>query len=160
VLKRMHLTGGALFADDSPDQLFDLLRTMYLQPLDTLKAEFERAGMQFVSFANYDYVGLANDLRIKQAACDAIMKTGIGAGASRLVGGERAIHGMLERDLAAFLGVDDTVALVSGYLTNVSLIGHLLTKNDLILVDELCHDTIIVGTDISRAKIIRFVHNY
>jgi 8-amino-7-oxononanoate synthase len=160
VLRRMHLTGGAICGDDFVAQnLVDLLRTMYLQPLDTLKAEFERTGRGFVSFANYDYVGLANDLRIKRAACDAIMETGIGAGASRLVGGERAIHGALERDLAAFLGVEDTIALVSGYLTNVSLVGHLLTKNDLILVDELSHNSIMVGADISRAKIMRFAHN-
>jgi 7-keto-8-aminopelargonate synthetase-like enzyme len=63
---------------------------------------------------------------------------------------ERGPHGWLEasvRELAAFLGVDDVVALVSGYLTNVSLVGHLLTKIDLIIVDELSHNSLIVGLD-------------
>ena len=87
------------------------------------------------------------------------MTVGIGAGASRLVGGERAVHGELERELAAFLRVDDSIALVSGYMTNVSLVGHLLTKNDIILVDDLSHNSIIVGTDVSRAQVIRFAHN-
>jgi 8-amino-7-oxononanoate synthase len=160
VQRRLQLAGGALFSDESLDQNpLDLLKTMYLQPLDTLRAEYEKTGRQFVSFATYDYAGIANDQRIKKAACDAIMNIGVGAGASRLVGGERAIHGALERELAEFLGVDDTIALVSGYMTNVSLVGHLLTKNDLILVDELSHNSIIVGTDVSRARVIRFAHN-
>jgi 8-amino-7-oxononanoate synthase len=160
VQRRLQLAGGTLLTDDSLDHNpLDLLRTMYLQPLDTLRAEFEKEGKQLVSFANYDYAGLANDARIKKAACEAIMTMGIGAGASRLVGGERAIHKALESDLAAFLGVDDSIALVSGYMTNVSLVGHLLTRNDLILVDELSHNSIIVGTDVSRARVVRFAHN-
>lgn len=158
--KRIDLAGASLLSIDSLDQgPLDLLKTLYLQPLDTLMAEFEQAGRQFVSFANYDYAGLANDPRIKSAACNAIMTVGIGAGASRLVGGERTIHRELEREITEFLGVDDSVALVSGYMTNVSLLGHLLTKNDLILVDELSHNSVIVGTDISRARVIRFAHN-
>jgi len=160
VQRRLELAGGALFTDESLDQNpLDILKTLYLRPLDTLTADLARRGKNLVSFANYDYVGLANDPRVKRAACDAIMSIGIGAGASRLVGGERGIHGELERDLATFLGMDDTIALVSGYMTNVSLVGHLLTKNDLIMVDELSHNSIIVGTDVSRARIIRFAHN-
>jgi 8-amino-7-oxononanoate synthase len=158
--RRLHLAGGSLLSDDSVDSgLLGLLRSVYLKPLDTLRAKFERAGRNFVSFANYDYAGLANDARIKTAASNAIMSVGIGAGASRLVGGQRAIHDDLERELAQFLGVDDSIALVSGYMTNVSLLGHLLTRNDLILVDELSHNSVIVGTDISRARVIRFAHN-
>jgi len=160
VQRRLELAGGSLLTDDWLDHNpFDMLKALYLRPLDTLKAKFERVGKDLVSFANYDYAGIANDPRIKQAACDAIMAIGVGAGASRLVGGERAIHSELERDLAAFLGVDDTIALVSGYMTNVSLVGHMLTKNDMIVVDELSHNSIIVGTDVSRARVVRFAHN-
>jgi 8-amino-7-oxononanoate synthase len=158
--RRVQLAGGSLLSDDSFDcDLIDYLKTLYLRPLDTLIAEFERTGRRLVSFANYDYAALADEPRIKSAACDAIMNIGLGAGASRLVGGERAIHNDLERDLARFLGVDDAIALVSGYMTNVSLLGHFLTKSDLILVDELSHNSVIVGTDISRARVIRFAHN-
>jgi 8-amino-7-oxononanoate synthase len=160
IRRRLQFAGGALLTEDSVDHNpLDLLKTLYLRPLDTLKAEFESTGRELVSFANYDYAGLANDPRIKKAACDAVMTLGIGAGASRLVGGQRAIHSDLERDLAAFLGVDDSIVLVSGYMTNVSLVGHLLTKNDLILVDDLSHNSIVVGTDVSRARVIRFAHN-
>jgi len=160
IQRRLQLAGGALLSDESVDNSpLDLLKTLYLRPLDSLRAEFEAAGQQLVSFANYDYAGLANDPRLKKAACEAVMTLGIGAGASRLVGGERAIHHELERDLAEFLGVDDSIVLVSGYMTNVSLVGHLLTKNDLILVDDLSHNSIVIGTDVSRARVIRFAHN-
>jgi 7-keto-8-aminopelargonate synthetase-like enzyme len=74
------------------------------------------------------------------------------------VGGNRTIHDALERDLAAFLGVDDVVTLVSGYMTNASLVAHLLTGGDAIFVDELAHNSIVVGTETSRATTIRFAH--
>jgi len=158
--RRLQLAGGSLFSDKSLDgDFFDYLKSVYLRPLDTLASERLRTGRELVSFANYDYAALAEDVRVKAAACDAIMNIGIGAGASRLVGGERAIHAELERDIARFLGVEDSIALVSGYLTNISLLGHFLTKNDLILVDDLSHNSVIVGTDISRAQVIRFAHN-
>jgi 8-amino-7-oxononanoate synthase len=159
VQRRFHLAGGTLNDELSDRSLYDTLKSVYLRPLDTLKADFERARKDFVSFANYDYAGLADDPRVRQAACDAIMSVGIGAGASRLVGGERAIHSALEKDLASFLGVDDAITLVSGYMTNVSLVGHILTKHDVILVDDLSHNSIIVGTDVSRARVMRFSHN-
>jgi 8-amino-7-oxononanoate synthase len=63
------------------------------------------------------------------------------------------------RELASFLRGDDAIALVSGYLSNVSLVGHLLTKNDLIVVDELSHNSIIVATGVARARVVRFAHN-
>jgi 8-amino-7-oxononanoate synthase len=132
---------------------------LYLKPLDLLKAQFETEGRQFTSFANYDYLGLAEDRRVKRAACDTIMSIGIGAGASRLVGGERSVHSEMERALAAFVGTEDAVSLVSGYGTNVSVLGHLLTKHDLILTDELCHNSIIIGTEVSRATARKFAHN-
>src|ERR1051325_7240124 len=91
--RRLRLAGGSLFTEECPDQNpIDELKQVYLQPLDTIRANFERSGGSFVSFATYDYAGVANDVRVKRAACDAIMQIGIGAGASRLVGGERAIH--------------------------------------------------------------------
>jgi 8-amino-7-oxononanoate synthase len=158
--RRLNLAGGSFLSDaDVGLEPMEALRAFYQKPLDASESEYASAGRQFVSFANYDYLGLALDPRIKRAACTAIMETGIGVGASRLVGGERTIHGELERDLAQFLGVEDTLALVSGYLTNVSLVGHLLTSNDLVIVDELSHNSIMVGTGISRGRISRFAHN-
>src|SRR5437870_3818818 len=83
---------------------------------------------------------------------------GVGAEASRLVGGSRTVHDLLERDIADFLGAEDAVTLVSGWMTNASLLGYLLTRSDLIVVDELAHNSIVVGADVSHAKVISFDH--
>lgn len=112
-----------------------------------------------ISFAHYDYLALASDVRIQEAAKKAIDEIGVGVGASRLVGGERAAHRDLEGEFADFIGVDDTLALVSGYGTNVTLVSHLLTKGDLIIVDETSHNSIMVGTQLSRAATLTFRHN-
>lgn len=114
---------------------------------------------ELISFAHYDYLGLARDPRVLDAAKCAIDDLGIGAGASRLVGGELALHGQLEQGLADFLGVDGALALVSGYGTNVSLVAHLLAKGDLILVDEASHNSIMTGAGLSRAAVESFRHN-
>ncbi|MEZ5817639.1 MAG: aminotransferase class I/II-fold pyridoxal phosphate-dependent enzyme [Hyphomicrobiaceae bacterium] len=111
------------------------------------------------SFAHYDYLGLADEPSIQAAAVDAARTIGVGSGASRLVGGEYNIHRQLERELAAFLGVEDTLAMVSGYGTNVALIGHLLMKGDLLLVDEASHNSIMTGARLSRAQTLEFRHN-
>lgn len=149
VARRARLAGRPLLAQGH----------VYLKPLDSLRAEFEARGGRLVSFANYDYLGLAQDERVKQAACAAAMELGVGASASRLVGGEREIHGAMERDIAEFLGAEDALALVSGYMANLTFVGHLMTKRDLILVDEFSHNSIMVGTEVSRATIDQFPHN-
>ncbi|MGE4060443.1 MAG: aminotransferase class I/II-fold pyridoxal phosphate-dependent enzyme [Sphingomonadales bacterium] len=127
--------------------------------MDTLRAELESKGQTLTSFASYDYLGLAKDPRVLDAAAEAVHTIGIGSGASRLVGGERSIHRGLEQDIADFIGVEDSLCLVSGYMTNVSFVGHMLMKGDLLLIDDLSHNSIIVGTEISRATVVRFPHN-
>jgi 8-amino-7-oxononanoate synthase len=149
-LQRARIAGSALLGDEHP----------YFKSLDVLEARAkERAGGNFVSFANYDYLGLCRDPRLIRAATEATQRLGIGASASRLVGGQREVHDELERDISRFLGIEDSLVLVSGYMTNASLIGHLLTKRDVIFVDEYSHNSIMVGADISRADIVKFDHN-
>ncbi|MGD9804196.1 MAG: aminotransferase class I/II-fold pyridoxal phosphate-dependent enzyme [Hyphomicrobiaceae bacterium] len=147
--RRFSLAGGGPLADHNP----------YCTPVDLLKAQCEKNGLNFLSFAHYDYLALANDDRVRTAAIQAIETMGAGAGASRLVGGERSIHRDLERDLARFIGCDDALALVSGYGTNLALVGHLLTTGDLIVVDEYAHNSILTGTKLSRAETSIFRHN-
>lgn len=147
--RRLRLAGYSILGFDNP----------YFVPLDRLQSELAARGDTFTSFANYDYLGLAGDIRIKNAARAAVSQFGTGVGGSRLVGGERSIHRALEYDLAAFLGVEDTLTLVSGYGTNVSLVGHVLTRGDLILVDDLSHNSIMAGSKLSRATVLPFAHN-
>lgn len=148
--RRFVLSGTSVVKDHYP----------YCQTMERLGIAVQGTGpAPSVSFAHYDYLALASDIRIKQAAMRAIEDIGVGAGASRLVGGERAAHRDLEAEFANFIGVDDTLALVSGYGTNVSLIGHLLTKGDLIIVDETSHNSIVAGSQLSRAETLTFRHN-
>ena len=147
--RRLRLAGYSILGFDNP----------YFVPLDRLQAELAARGDSFTSFANYDYLGLSGDSRIKNAACAAVAQFGTGVGGSRLVGGERSIHRALEYDLSAFLGVEDVLTLVSGYGTNVSLVGHVLSRGDLILVDDLSHNSILAGSKLSRATVLTFPHN-
>ena len=147
--RRHALAGRALLQDFNP----------YFLDLDRLRREITAKGREFLSFAEYDYLAISKDETVRTAACDAIMAHGLGAGASRLVGGERTVHTELEQDLARFVGAEDALALVSGYGTNLALVGHLLSTGDLILVDQYAHNSIVLGARMSRAETKSFRHN-
>lgn len=147
--RRLHFALGSIIEGNSP----------YNAEFDELRSRARSAGRDFVSFANYDYIGIASDPRIAEAAERAVREHGVGVGASRLVGGERRLHRELERALAAFLGYDDALALVGGYGTNVSFVSHVLGASDLLLVDALSHSSIMVGASATRAKVVAFRHN-
>ncbi|MEL6791923.1 MAG: aminotransferase class I/II-fold pyridoxal phosphate-dependent enzyme, partial [Pseudomonadota bacterium] len=84
---------------------------------------------------------------------------GVSANASRLVGGERPYHQALEQALADAYGVDDAICMVSGHATNVTTIGALLGPKDLILMDQLIHNSISEGARLSGAARLTFPHN-
>ncbi|HEX4079741.1 MAG TPA: pyridoxal phosphate-dependent aminotransferase family protein [Rhizomicrobium sp.] len=158
IWRRMRIAGGTLLRHGSIEENVAALKEVYFQPLDSLQAAVRARAGRFVSFANYDYLGLGEDSRVRQAAADAALSLGVGAEASRLVGGSRTVHDLLEREIADFLGVEDSVTLVSGWMTNASLLGYLLTRSDLIVIDELAHNSIVVGADVSHAKVLSFDH--
>jgi len=147
--RRARLAGSALLKGHNP----------WFVPLDRLRDEISRKGGTLVSFANYDYLGLADHPAIKNAAHLALDKLSVGALGSRVVGGERLIHADFERALAKFVGVDACLTLVSGYLTNLSTISHLLGRRDLILYDEFSHNSIVSGITGSKATSMEFRHN-
>jgi 8-amino-7-oxononanoate synthase len=127
--------------------------------IDSLSAQAKMRGEQLVSFANYDYLGLSGHPSIAEAVSNATAKFGVGALGSRLVGGERKIHAEFESAVAGFVGTEGSLATVSGYLTNVSLISHLVSSKDVIIVDCLSHNSIIAGAEGSGARVIQFRHN-
>ncbi len=157
-MRRLRIAGGPLFSGRPYEESLAAIQGVYLQPVDALKAEIVARGGRFVSFANYDYLGLGEDARVRGAAARAAVELGVGAEASRLVGGSRTIHDDLESGIADFLGVEAAMTLVSGYMTNASLVGYLMTKSDLIVVDDLSHNSIVVGTSVSHATVLRFEH--
>ncbi len=116
-------------------------------------------GQPAVSFSHYDYLGMSVDPEVHQAAKQAIDQFGTSASASRLVFGEKTIHGELERKLAQHYGVDDALVFVSGHATNVTTIGHLFDHHDLIMHDEAAHNSITQGALLSGATRRPFPHN-
>ncbi|HZY14329.1 MAG TPA: aminotransferase class I/II-fold pyridoxal phosphate-dependent enzyme [Beijerinckiaceae bacterium] len=147
--KRFRLAGKAVLDFGNP----------FFAPIDSLGAEAERRGDHFVSFANYDYLGLASHPRVKADAADALDQLGVGALASRLVGGERSTHQLLEEEVAAFLGTESSLALVSGYLTNLTTITHLMAGRDALFIDELSHNSIASAAKSSGSEVVVFRHN-
>lgn len=150
VIDRRHrLAGRAILEKHNP----------YFVPVDRLQATVERAQTPYTSFAHYDYLGLSRHPEIVEGAIRAVRTFGSGVGASRLVGGERSIHQAFENELADFIGVEATLTLVSGYLSNVTLINHVMGKPDLVLIDELAHNSIFIGATSGRFSHLTFAHN-
>ncbi|WP_340110451.1 aminotransferase class I/II-fold pyridoxal phosphate-dependent enzyme [Pikeienuella sp. HZG-20] len=116
-------------------------------------------GEERINFASYDYLGLGGHPDVRRATVDAAEKWGVSSNASRLVGGERPYHAALERALAAAYGVDAAVAMVSGHATNVTTIGAMLGPKDLVLMDQLIHNSISEGARLSGAARLTFPHN-
>jgi 8-amino-7-oxononanoate synthase len=112
----------------------------------------------YLNFSSYNYIGLNGDPRIAEAAKAAIDRYGTSVGASRLVSGERPLHRELEEALARVHGAEDCIAFVSGHATNVTVIGQLLGRNDVIVHDALIHNSIVQGSILSGARRVPFAH--
>ena len=115
-------------------------------------------GVEMINFSSYNYLGYSGHPEVVAAAKEATDRFGTSVSASRLVSGERPVHNELERGLAKHIGVEDAVVFVSGHATNVTTIGHLFNRNDLILHDSLCHDSILQGIHLSGAKRRAYSH--
>ncbi|MBB2908212.1 8-amino-7-oxononanoate synthase [Rhizobium sp. RAS22] len=116
-------------------------------------------GRELINFASYDYVGANTHSKVKEAARAAIDRFGISSSASRLVAGERPLHAALEERLAQIYGTEASVCFVSGYLTNVALVSTLIGPKDLVIHDELIHNSVLAGIKLSGATRRFFRHN-
>jgi glycine C-acetyltransferase len=117
------------------------------------------AGKEFINLSSNNYLGLATDSRLKQAAIDAIQTYGVGAGAVRTINGTLSLHIKLEEKIAQFKHTEAAIAYQSGFNCNMAAISAVMDQNDAILSDELNHASIIDGCRLSKAKIIRFNHS-
>jgi 8-amino-7-oxononanoate synthase len=122
-------------------------------------AEVEFAGRRLINFSSNDYLGLANDSRLRKAAIAAINEFGVGAGASRLISGTQSPHLRLERALAEWKGTEAALCFSSGYAAALGSIPALVTKNDVALLDKLCHASLIDAAKLSGAILRVFPHN-
>ena len=117
------------------------------------------AGRKLINLSSNNYLGLATDSRLIDAASAAIKKYGVGAGAVRTINGTLELHVKLEEKLAAFKHTEAAIAYQSGFNCNMAAISAVMDKDDAILSDELNHASIIDGCRLSRAKIIGFKHS-
>jgi 8-amino-7-oxononanoate synthase len=116
-------------------------------------------GRRFVNFASYNYLGLNGHPAVAEAAKNAIDEYGTSVSASRIVAGEIPLHAELERALADVYQTQSALVFVSGHATNVFTIGTLLDSDDLVIYDELAHNSLIVGARLSGAHSFAFRHN-
>jgi len=116
-------------------------------------------GKSFLNFSSNDYLGLANDPLLKEAAVRAIETYGVGAGASRLISGSLAPFHELEAALADFKRTEAALTFSTGYATAVGTITALLGKDDIIILDKLVHASIVDAAKLSGARIRVFKHN-
>jgi glycine C-acetyltransferase len=122
-------------------------------PMITIK------GKELINLSSNNYLGLATDSQLKEAAHAAIDRFGVGAGAVRTINGTMTLHLELEEKLAQFKHTEAAIAYQSGFNCNMAAISAVMDQHDAILSDELNHASIIDGCRLSRAKIIRFRHS-
>lgn len=115
-------------------------------------------GKKVLNFCSNNYLGLANHPKVITAAKKALDDYGEGPGAVRSIAGTMDIHLELERRLAAFKGVEAAITFQSGFAANLATIPALVGKEDVIFSDELNHASIIDGSRLSGARIVRFAH--
>src|SRR6266566_8005218 len=111
-------------------------------------------GRPVLLLCSNNYLGLADHPRVREAAADAAMRWGVGAGASRLVSGTMTIHRRLEERLATFHAAEACLLFGSGYLANLGVIGALAGRGDIVFSDELNHASIVDGCRLSRAEVV------
>ncbi|MBO0928547.1 glycine C-acetyltransferase [Staphylococcus sp. 30400_3112M30941] len=131
--------------------------------IDTIEGangpEIKINGKKYINLSSNNYLGLATNEDLKNAAKAAIDSHGVGAGAVRTINGTLDLHDELEETLAKFKGTEAAIAYQSGFNCNMAAISAVMNKNDAILSDELNHASIIDGCRLSKAKIIRVNHS-
>ncbi|MGE5141026.1 MAG: glycine C-acetyltransferase [Rudaea sp.] len=135
--------------------LYNNIRTIDSPQGATLTVDSKRV----LNFCSNNYLGLANDPRLREAAVRAIDRFGVGPAAVRTIAGTLSIHIELEKRLAEFKGAEATIMFQSGFNTNLATLPALVGKEDVIFSDELNHASIIDGARLSGARIVRYAHN-
>jgi 8-amino-7-oxononanoate synthase len=115
-------------------------------------------GRPVLLLCSNNYLGLADHPRVREAAADAAMRWGVGAGASRLVSGNMTVHRRLEERLAEFKGSAACVLFGSGYLANAGVVSTLAREGDVVFSDALNHASIVDGCRLSRAETFVYDH--
>jgi len=116
-------------------------------------------GKEKIMFASYNYLGLIDHPKLKEAAIKALEKYGTGTSGVRLLSGTTKMHEELEAKIAEFKGAEAAITYTSGYVTNLATITSLYQRGDLIVMDKIDHASIIDGCILSGARHKTFLHN-
>ena len=125
---------------------------------DEQKAHTSFDHTSVVNLSSNNYLGLTTHPRLRQKALEAVEAFGVGTGSVRTIAGTMAMHMELERKLAEFKKVEAVVVFQSGFTANASTVSAILSKDDVVISDELNHASIIDGCRLSRAAIKVFRH--
>ncbi|MDD3374474.1 MAG: 8-amino-7-oxononanoate synthase [Candidatus Omnitrophica bacterium] len=115
-------------------------------------------GKDVLNFCSNNYLGLADDVRLCDAAEQSLENQGFGSGASRLVCGNFDVHRQLEKTIAQFKGSEDCLVFSTGYMANVGILSSVCTREDVVFSDRLNHASIVDGIVLSRAAFKRYPH--
>lgn len=137
-------------------------KSQYREVVVTNQAEepwLIRNGARMLNLASNNYLGLAGDSRLKEAAIEAIRTYGVGATASRLVVGNYSLYEEVEKSICDWKHTEKAMIVNSGYTANVGAISSLMGRHDVIFSDKLNHASIVDGVKLSGAKQKRYRHN-
>lgn len=121
-------------------------------------AIIELEGRSLINFASNDYLGLAGDDRLIEAAIAATKELGTGSTGSRLLSGHRELHQELESAIASLKQTEAALVFSSGYLANLGTIAALVGQKDLIFSDQYNHSSLKNGAKLSSGKVIEYLH--
>ncbi|MFA5976444.1 MAG: aminotransferase class I/II-fold pyridoxal phosphate-dependent enzyme, partial [Elusimicrobiota bacterium] len=121
-------------------------------------AQLTVSGRTFLNFSSNNYLGLARHPRVLAAAQQALSTWGAGATSSRLISGSLILHETLESALAAFLGAPAALVFPTGYMTNIGVVTSVVGPGDAIILDRLCHASLIDAARLSGARLFVYRH--
>ena len=158
---------GSLLDWPNVRRWFDLMHEglghdLYTYQLPLARMAGPRSGAldaEFVMFSSYSYLGLIGHPRLEAAANEAIKRYGTSTGGVRLLTGTLQLHHELESELAAFLGVEAAAVFPSGYDANLAAISSLFGPNDVAILDQYAHQSIVEGVRLAGSELRRFRHN-
>ncbi|HQC43465.1 MAG TPA: aminotransferase class I/II-fold pyridoxal phosphate-dependent enzyme, partial [Verrucomicrobiota bacterium] len=131
------------------------------RPISTPQSSIVRVkdGKPVLNLCANNYLGLAQNPEIQQAAQEALNQWGYGMASVRFICGTQTLHKTLEQKLSEFLGTEETILYSSCFDANGGLFETLLTAEDAIISDELNHASIIDGVRLCKAKRFRYKNN-
>ncbi len=139
-------------------------KNLYRQLRVLEKHEGTRAvfkGRKMLLFCGNDYLGMSRHPRVIAAAHKALDRYGVGARSARLIAGTTEAHASLEKKIAAFKNKEASLVFATGFLTNLGILTTFAGQGDVVILDKLCHASLIDGARLSGAEIRVFPHkNY